>query len=108
MKPEQDWEELKIGVGPHPIKIKHGWLLIYHGVDKGLVYRAGAALLDLSNPLKVIATTKEPILQPEEDYERIGDVNNVVFPIGASSTRDYMFIMEVQRLINRIRQYLFK
>ncbi|HYT46028.1 MAG TPA: glycosidase, partial [Methylomirabilota bacterium] len=83
MKPEQDWEELKIGSGPPPIKTKHGWLLIYHGVDKDLVYRAGAAILDLDNPVKVLARTKEPILQPEEPYERIGDVNNVVFPTGA-------------------------
>jgi len=83
MKPEQDWEELKIGSGPPPIKTKHGWLLIYHGVDKDLVYRTGAALLDLNNPVKVIARTKEPVLQPQEPYERIGDVNNVVFPTGA-------------------------
>ena len=83
MKPEQDWEELKIGSGPPPIKTKHGWLLIYHGVDKDFVYRAGAAILDLDNPVKVLARTKEPILQPEEPYERIGDVNNVVFPTGA-------------------------
>ena len=41
MKPEQDWEELKTGSGPPPIKTKDGWLLIYHGVDKNLVYRAG-------------------------------------------------------------------
>jgi predicted GH43/DUF377 family glycosyl hydrolase len=39
--------------------------------------------LDLNNPARVIARTKQPILQPEEDYERIGDVNNVVFPTGA-------------------------
>ncbi len=52
-------------------------------MDKDLVYRAGAALLDLNNPARVIARTKQPILQPEEDYERIGDVNNVVFPTGA-------------------------
>jgi predicted GH43/DUF377 family glycosyl hydrolase len=83
MKPEQDWEELKIGAGPPPIKSNQGWLLIYHGVDKDSVYRAGAALLDLNNPAKVIARTKQPILQPEENYERIGDVNNVVFPTGA-------------------------
>ena len=51
-------------------------------MDKDLVYRAGAAILDLDNPLKVLARTKEPILQPEELYERIGDVNNVVFPTG--------------------------
>jgi beta-1,2-mannobiose phosphorylase / 1,2-beta-oligomannan phosphorylase len=83
MKPEQDWEELKIGAGAPPIKSKQGWLLIYHGVDEDSVYRAGAALLDLNNPAKVIARTKQPILQPEEHYERIGDVNNVVFPTGA-------------------------
>jgi predicted GH43/DUF377 family glycosyl hydrolase len=83
MKPEQDWEQLKVGSGPPPIKTKHGWLLIYHGVDKDLVYRAGAALLDLNDPVKVIARTKKPVLQPEEPYERVGDVNNVVFPTGA-------------------------
>ena len=83
MKPEQDWEELKVGSGPPPIKTEHGWLLIYHGVDKDLVYRAGAVLLDLNDPVKVIARTKKPVLQPEEPYERVGDVNNVVFPTGA-------------------------
>jgi beta-1,2-mannobiose phosphorylase / 1,2-beta-oligomannan phosphorylase len=83
MKPERDWEALKIGSGPPPIKTKHGWLLIYHGVDKNLVYRAGAALLDLSNPFEVIARTNKPVLEPREPYETIGDVNNVVFPTGA-------------------------
>ena len=43
----------------------------------------GEVLLDLNNPAKVIARTKRPILQPEEHYERIADVNNVVFPTGA-------------------------
>ena len=83
MKPEQDWEILKIGSGPPPLKTKDGWLLIYHGVDKNSVYRAGAALLDLNNPVRVIARTMKPILQPEEPYERTGYVNNVVFPTGA-------------------------
>jgi predicted GH43/DUF377 family glycosyl hydrolase len=83
MKPEQGWEELKIGSGPPPIRTQHGWILIYHGVDKDLVYRAGVALLDLNNPVKVIARTKKPILEPEKPYERTGDVNNVVFPTGA-------------------------
>ena len=57
--------------------------MIYHGVDKGRVYRAGAVLLDLEEPWKVIARTTEPILEPEEEYERIGDMPNVVFPEGA-------------------------
>jgi beta-1,2-mannobiose phosphorylase / 1,2-beta-oligomannan phosphorylase len=83
MKPKRDWEALKIGSGPPPLKTKYGWLLIYHGVDKDRVYRAGAALLDLNNPFEVIARTNDPILEPEEPYERTGDVNNVVFPTGA-------------------------
>jgi len=58
LKPEQDWEELKIGAGPSPIKTKDGWLLIYHGVDKERIYRVGGAILDLQDPRKVIARTK--------------------------------------------------
>ena len=46
LKPKYDWEDSKIGLGPPPIKTRKGWLLIYHGVDKNLIYRAGAALLD--------------------------------------------------------------
>ncbi|MFQ6102565.1 MAG: glycosidase [Anaerolineae bacterium] len=83
MEPEQPWEGKKIGAGPPPIKTDAGWLLIYHGVDPDHVYRAGAALLDLEEPWKVIARTTEPILEPEEEYEREGDVPNVVFPEGA-------------------------
>ena len=41
MQPEQPWEAKKIGAGPPPIKTDEGWLLIYHGVDKNHVYRAG-------------------------------------------------------------------
>jgi len=83
MKPEQPWESRKMGAGPPPLKTEKGWLLIYHGVDQNRVYRTGAALLDLREPWKVIARTSEPILEPEEEYERLGDVPNVVFPEGA-------------------------
>jgi len=83
MEPKQPWEGKKIGAGPPPIKTDVGWLLIYHGVDENSVYRAGAALLDLEEPWKVIARTPEPILEPEEEYEIEGDVPNVVFPQGA-------------------------
>ncbi|MDX1371900.1 MAG: hypothetical protein R3321_05490, partial [Nitrososphaeraceae archaeon] len=84
MKPEQNWEILKIGAGPSPIKTKKGWLIIYHGVDQYKVYRAGAALLDLHDPSKVIGKTNSPILEPLEPYEKFGDVNNVVFPTGTA------------------------
>jgi beta-1,2-mannobiose phosphorylase / 1,2-beta-oligomannan phosphorylase len=83
IKPDQRWEMLKVGAGPPPVKTKHGWLLIYHGVNESHVYRAGAALLDLNDPSKVLGRTKRPILEPKEPYEKYGDVNNVVFPTGA-------------------------
>jgi predicted GH43/DUF377 family glycosyl hydrolase len=83
LKPEEDWEELKVGAGPPPIKTKKGWLVIYHGVSREKVYRAGAALLDLHDPSKIIGRTKTPILEPKEPYEKFGDVKNVVFPTGA-------------------------
>jgi predicted GH43/DUF377 family glycosyl hydrolase len=83
LKPEEDWEELKVGAGPPPIKTKIGWLVIYHGVSREKVYRAGAAILDLHDPSKIIGRTKTPILEPKEPYEKFGDVKNVVFPTGA-------------------------
>jgi len=83
LKPMRKWEEKKVGIGPPPIRTDAGWLVIYHGVDSNTVYRAGAALLDLENPRRVIARTPEPILEPEEDYEKVGVVPNVVFPEGA-------------------------
>ena len=57
-------------------------------MDSNTVYRAGAALLDLENPFRVIARTPEPILEPEEDFERVGVVPNVVFPEGAVVVKD--------------------
>jgi len=83
MKPLWRWEEKKIGIGPPPIRTGDGWLVIYHGVDSHNVYRAGAALLDLENPRRVLARIPEPILEPEEPFERVGLVPNVVFPEGA-------------------------
>jgi beta-1,2-mannobiose phosphorylase / 1,2-beta-oligomannan phosphorylase len=92
IKPEQRWEMLKVGAGPPPIKTRRGWLLIYHGVDSDHVYRAGAALLDLSDPSKVLGRTRQPILEPKEPYEKHGDVNNVVFPTGTCIMDGKLFV----------------
>jgi predicted GH43/DUF377 family glycosyl hydrolase len=77
------WEERKVGIGPPPIRTARGWLVIYHGVSVDRIYRAGALLLDLDDPKKVVARTRTPILEPEADFERQGFVPNVVFPDGA-------------------------
>ncbi len=92
LKPEYEWEDSRIGSGPPPIKTKKGWLLIYHGVDKNLVYSAGAALLDLSNPTRVVGRTENPIFEPEEPFEKSGRINNVVFPTGSCIIDDQLYL----------------
>lgn len=80
------YESRNIGGGCPPIETDKGWLLIYHAVDdmdRGKIYRAGAALLDKKDPTKVISHLREPLFSPEEPWEKKGDVDNVVFPTGA-------------------------
>lgn len=96
LDPVFDHEADYIGSGCPPIETEHGWLLIYHGVqdtNKGLVYSAcAAALLDINNPLKVVARLPYALFSPEYKWELIGDVNNVVFPTGTAQFGDTLFI----------------
>jgi len=86
LQPEEGtWESCIIGSSSTPVKTKDGWLMLYHGVRSfgtGSIYKLGAALLDLEKPWIVKGKSKEPILSPDKDYERIGDVNNVIFSNG--------------------------
>lgn len=77
------WDYRKVGAAMAPIKTKDGWVLLYHGIAEDHSYSVGAALLDLNDPTKILARTDEPIFKPETDYEKSGDVPNVVFPCGA-------------------------
>ncbi len=83
MRSRFPWEKRKVGIGTPPIKTERGWLVIYHGVSIEHIYRAGAILLDLDKPTKILARTSEPILEPETEFEKHGVVPNVVFPDGA-------------------------
>jgi predicted GH43/DUF377 family glycosyl hydrolase len=79
------WETEKIGSSSNPVRTKEGWLMLYHGVRSfgtGSIYKLGVVLLDLENPWIVKGKSKGPILSPDKDYERIGDVNNVIFSNG--------------------------
>jgi predicted GH43/DUF377 family glycosyl hydrolase len=87
-----NWDDLKIGAGGPPLKTEQGWLVIYHGVSKDRVYRLGVALLDLEDPTKVINWPASYILQPEEPWELIGDVPNVVFTCGTAEIDDRYFV----------------
>lgn len=79
------WDANKIGLGPPPLETEEGWLVLYHGVKQtaaGSNYRLGLALLDLEDPACLISRSDSWIFAPEESYERMGDVGNVVFPCG--------------------------
>ncbi len=84
-----DW----VGSGPPPMKTKAGWLLIYHGVKnvkKDNIYSVGAALLDLSHPERILARTpiNKPLIRPQEEFEKKGFMNHVIFPTGAIMSLD--------------------
>jgi predicted GH43/DUF377 family glycosyl hydrolase len=88
--PEFDFEALKIGAGPPPIRVADGWLLIHHGVagslvegwepQQGVVYSAGAMLLDAQDPSRLLSRSAQPVLSPQSAEETSGIVPNVVFP----------------------------
>jgi predicted GH43/DUF377 family glycosyl hydrolase len=60
--------------------------------EKGLVYSACAALLDLNNPVKELARLPYALFSPEYDWELNGEVNNVVFPTGTALFGNTLFI----------------
>ncbi len=85
-----------VEVGAPPIKTKYGWLIIYSYIrnyfSQQRIFTIEAVLLDLKNPFKIIARTESPILSPEEYYEKIGLVPNIVFPSGALLKKDRLYI----------------
>lgn len=86
------WDNGRIGGGAVPIKTDKGWIKIYHAADKNDRYCLGAFLLDAEDPSKVLAKTKEPILQPEAEYEKNGFFGNVVFTCGSLVENDVIII----------------
>jgi predicted GH43/DUF377 family glycosyl hydrolase len=79
------WDANKIGLSPPPIETSRGWLTLYHGVRQtasGALYRLGLALFDIDHPEKCLSRGESWIFGPEADYERGGDVRDVVFPCG--------------------------
>lgn len=78
--------------GPAPIVTPNGIVLIYNGADDKLVYRTGIAIFDRANPRKLLWRSDEPLFSPEKEWEKIGQVPNVVFVEGMIEQRDrYLF-----------------
>ena len=94
MSKEQGWESLKVGGGTPPVLTREGWLMIYHGVegasdfDPKRVYRAGVVLLAADDPQRILYRSVAPVLSPATPLEKLGIVNNVVFPTGVLTTSE--------------------
>ena len=86
------WETSRIGAGTPPIKTEKGWFMLYHGVDDKGFYRIGALLMDLEDPSKIIARTKNYIMEPEYEYETSGLYNGCVFPTGTVVLDDTLYV----------------
>ncbi|BDD02165.1 hypothetical protein [Persicobacter psychrovividus] len=91
LKGEQWWEE-KVGGNTPPVLTDQGWVMLYHGVCEDKIYRVGAALLDKNDPTKVLARTKDFIMEPEFDYETDGIYKGCVFPVGNVVKDDTLYI----------------
>jgi len=90
---EGKWDNGRVGISSPPLKTDAGWILMYHGItEPEHRYKASAMLLDLKNPRKIISVLENPIIEPEEDYEKMGPVPSVVFPCGAVIIGEYLFV----------------
>ncbi len=79
------WDANRIGLASPPIETAEGWLALYHGVRataSGALYRVGLALFDRHTPERCLLRSYAWVFGPQADYERTGDVADVVFPCG--------------------------
>ena len=92
------WDDGRVGGGVPPIRTDRGWLKIYHAScrpqpDEPIgVYAAGALLLDLQDPRRVLAASPQPFMRPEADFEKVGFVKAVVFPTGYALRGDELLL----------------
>jgi predicted GH43/DUF377 family glycosyl hydrolase len=78
--------------GPPPLLTERGIVLIYNGADDQLVYRTAVAVFDRRDPRKLLFRSDTPIFAPEKQWEKVGQVPNVVF---------------VEGLVHKDNRYLF-
>jgi predicted GH43/DUF377 family glycosyl hydrolase len=91
LKPQFPWEFVQIGNCGSPIELDEGWLLLTHGVGPVRRYSIGAVLLDKTDPSKVLARSREPLVRPEAP-DREGYVPNVVYTCGGMRFNDRIIL----------------
>lgn len=72
----------QVGAGPAPLRVDGHLLFFFHQRGGDQVYRNHVGLVDPTTG-RITAFTRHPILEPETDWEKRGDVDNVVYVQGA-------------------------
>jgi beta-1,2-mannobiose phosphorylase / 1,2-beta-oligomannan phosphorylase len=96
LSPDDQWGSIKVGGGTPPVRVREGWLSLFHGVDlldntgakPKFRYSAGIVIHDAQRPHIVRYRSPKPVLVPESEYETKGVVDNVVFPTAIDERRD--------------------
>ncbi len=84
---EPDDQASGVGAGAPPILTDRGLLLFFHQRSSAGVYTIDVALLDPTTAA-VVAVLPDALMAPELQWERIGDVDDVVFVQGAHRRDD--------------------
>ncbi|MFH8249667.1 glycosylase [Microbacterium sp. B2969] len=90
-EPRETWELIQLGNCGSPIETAAGWLVLTHGVGPLRTYSLGALLLDLDDPSRIIARTRDPLLRPTGALVE-GYVPRVVYSCGGIVHRDTLWI----------------
>jgi predicted GH43/DUF377 family glycosyl hydrolase len=110
LRPREGYfDERLVEPGPPPVLTDKGILLIYNGASFGASprvghytcmvgseklrkYTVGWALFSKDDPTKLIARSDKPILDVTEDFEKKGQVSNVVFSQGLVKKEDTYYL----------------
>lgn len=98
--------------GPPPFLTAEGIVLLYNGADDNLVYRTGIAVFAYQDPRKLLYRSEQPLFEPQLEWEKVGQVPNVVFVEGMLKEHDrflfyyggadkYVGLGEIQQLITK-------
>jgi predicted GH43/DUF377 family glycosyl hydrolase len=82
---------LGIGAGAPPVPTRAGLLLFFHERRADGVYTMNVALLDEVTG-RVRSRMEHPVLEPELEWERCGDVDDVIFVQGAHLDGDEVYL----------------
>lgn len=84
-------DALGVGAGAPPVPCDDGLLLFFHERRRDGSYTMNVALLDEATG-RVLRRLPHPVLEPAMDWERVGDVDNVVFVQGAHADGDEVYL----------------